>query len=459
MRMKIFFPLLSVSLVLGHLSACAENCGPPASSREDAGEPDSGQNDLPRACSADANCFNGEHCDSGICVADAPRADGGPTKVDAGPEEDAGVGASGWDFRIRSPGSESGHFAREAIEFRGTIIAPDDNESLEHLAVQWVNGNQLLHLGHDIQTGESIFTSALSPGHHMVTAYVFDVEQNFMMVATDTVEIYVCDSGDYNGFENPLNEDDWHVHIGDANMQNGEREIWHPDGYLLLSQGVSNHSAVIQTSRQFTPGDLHLSFLMNMGRCAVPEATCTGSGEVADGFAISIFNLETAEEIVDMIQNHTGPGGGMGYLLRPSLVDGSPPPTVEAFHLQFDVYYNHTSRGHNHDDPTTGNHIQIHFNGNMNNDLDPAPDNEVTLWAEVPQLVDNQWHEMVVDINGMDVRVARDGIVLMEGTVPAYSFKGGWLVLTATTGAVGMFQRIDDLDIMESCQYRSPDDE
>lgn len=60
--------------------------------------------------------------------------------------------------------------------------------------------------------------------------------------------------------------------------------------------------------------------------------------------------------------------------------------------------------------------------------------------------------------SGADFRVARDGVVLMEGTVPAYTFKGGWLVFTATPGAVSMYQRIDDLDIRETCQYQSPDE-
>ena len=456
MQRKMIVRCLGISVMLWQLNACADSCGQPAG--VDSGVPDPEGNDGPRACNDDSNCFNGEHCENGLCEADSVADDAGEPGLDAAVIVDAGDTASGWEFRIRSPGEQSGHFARDQIEFRGSLVGPQQDASFEGLAVQWINANDLLHMGHDAETGDSDFTTQLAPGHHVVTAYVFDIEQNFNLIATDSVEVFICDSGDLEGFDNPLDEEDWYIHVGDRNMPDVDREVWHPDGYLLLSEGISNHSAVIQTARQFTPGDLHLSFLMNMGRCAVPEISCSGFGEVADGFAISIFNLETPEEVIEMIQDHTSPGGGLGYQLRPSLTDGHPPPEVEAFHLEFDVYYNHTSRGHLHDDPTNGNHIQVLFNANMDNDLDPDPNNEVTLWSEVPQLVDNQWHEMVVDVSGTDVRVSRDGIVLMEGSVPAYSFKGGWMVLTATTGAVGMYQRLDDLDIMESCQYQSPDE-
>ena len=198
---------------------------------------------------------------------------------------------------------------------------------------------------------------------------------------------------------------------------------------------------------------------MNMGQCAEPEISCATSSEAADGFAISIFDMTSPQDMIDLIQNHTRSGGGLGYNLLNHITTDAPPPTVDAFHLQFDAYYNHTSIGHPHDDPTQNPHVQVHLNGSLENDLDPSPDNEVSLWTEIPELVDNQWHKMDVIITGTNLKVMRDDALLFEGTVPDYTFKGGFLVLTATTGAASMYQRIDDLEFFNTCPYQEANGE
>ena len=76
------------------------------------------------------------------------------------------------------------------------------------------------------------------------------------------------------------------------------------------------------------------------------------------------------------------------------------------------------------------------------------------MWTEIPELVDNQWHDMAVIITGTTLKVMRDGALLFEGVVPDYTFKGGFLVLSATTGAASMYQRIDDLEFFDACPYQ-----
>tara|TARA_Y100001954_G_scaffold238908_1_gene309399 strand:+ start:2022 stop:3302 length:1281 start_codon:yes stop_codon:yes gene_type:complete len=374
-------------------------------------------------------------------------------------ETDAGS-VSSWSFDITQPLNASGHFAASPISFSGTIVPPSGhNDPIENVQVRWEEDGNNLHTGHDNESGRSSFNTSLAPGHHTIHAHVVDFDNTDNILATASVNIYVCANGDLLDFSAAIDDAVWHTHIGDQNNTSSEREIWHEDGYLELSNSVSNHTALVEKTRQFSPGNLHLAFRMSMGRCAEPETTCFGTQDVADGFAISIFSMDSAEDTIALINNHTRPGGGLGYMLMDSLQDGTPPPSIEAFHLQFDAYYNHTDIGHHHDDPTENAHVQVHFNGNHDSDLDPSPDNEISLWAEIPELVDNQWHDMSVRISGNTLIVTRDGDTLIEGTIPAYDFKGGYLVLTATTGAVGMYQRLDDLDIMTTCPYQAADED
>ena len=66
---------------------------------------------------------------------------------------------------------------------------------------------------------------------------------------------------------------------------------------------------------------------------------------------------------------------------------------------------------------------------------------------------------MDVIITGTNLKVMRDDALLFEGTVPDYTFKGGFLVLTATTGAASMYQRIDDLEFFNTCPYQEANGE
>lgn len=408
-------------------------------------------------CTSDFDCVNGEACVQDTCVKEKrynETTDAGSTQAI---DLDAGVTADmAWAISIIKPSNESGHFAAQSVYFEAVVAPPANHDStIEDIQVQWRDDtDNELFTGHDNESGRSSFNVNLAPGHHRIHASILSLETQAETLASETVNLFVCENGELLDFTTELNDTQWYTHIGDGNDPDAEREIWHEDGYLELSNNVSEHTALVDISRQFNPGNLHLSFRMNMGRCAEPETSCLSQSTVADGFAISIFNLATSQELIDLIRNHTRPGGGLGYMLMNHIETDAPAPAVEAFHLQFDAYYNHTSIGHNHDDPTQNPHVQVHLNGNLTNDLDPNPDNEMSLWTEIPELVDNQWHEMAVSITGTRLQVMRDAEMLFEGTVPDYTFKGGFLVLTATTGAVGMYQRIDDLEFLGLCPYQ-----
>ena len=95
----------------------------------------------------------------------------------------------------------------------------------------------------------------------------------------------------------------------------------------------------------------------------------------------------------------------------------------------------------------------------MIGDLDDSPDNVVELWAAVPELEDNEWHDVVITIAGNQLSVTWDEGVIIEGTVPNFNFKGGYLGVTSTTGGLYSYQRIDDLNIIDHCAYEAPPEE
>ena len=320
-------------------------------------------------------------------------------------------------------------FSNQSIAFFAATVTPPANHdsTIEDIRVVWLDEqSNPIHTGHDNEGGGSGFSTTLSPGHHTVTVQVLSLADETIVLARTMVALYICENGDLLDFSNGISDTQWHTHIGDNNNPDNDRSIWHEDGYLVLSEGLAQHTALIDISRQVNPGNLHLAFRMNMGKCEDPEIACLNGGETADGFAISIFDVSTPQAMIDLIRNHTRSGGGMGYKLMNHITTDEPPPAIDAFHLQFDAYYNHTSIGHPHDDPTQSPHVQVHLNGNLENDLDPSPDNEVSLWTEIPELVDNQWHDMAVIITGTTLKVMRDGALLFEGVVPDYTFKGGF---------------------------------
>ena len=124
--------------------------------------------------------------------------------------------------------------------------------------------------------------------------------------------------------------------------------------------------------------------------------------------------------------------------------------TIDGFHVEFDTYYN-SIPPHPHQDPTPEDHVAIHFNGSLDTDLDPDPNNEVSLWAAMPNLEDNFWHQIDVRVSGTNIQVDVDGQSVIDGTVPSYLFKGGMIGFSGSTGAVTNYHRFDDLVVRESC--------
>ena len=78
-------------------------------------------------------------------------------------------------------------------------------------------------------------------------------------------------------------------------------------------------------------------------------------------------------------------------------------------------------------------------------------------WADYPDLDDNRWHHVRVQIDGIRVRVwmgpkDEEQRLLIDLSVPGLVFKGGLLSISAGSGVNGNYHRVDNLQINAACE-------
>jgi hypothetical protein len=113
---------------------------------------------------------------------------------------------------------------------------------------------------------------------------------------------------------------------------------------------------------------------------------------------------------------------------------------VSAFHIEFDTWYN--GEPFILDPPNQENHVAI------NQDGDPGRHD---LWAAVPTLEDLQWRHVVVEAIAQRIIVSLDGVPVIDGSIPNFSFDGGYIGVSGSTGWATNFHRFDNLQIFDRC--------
>ncbi len=280
----------------------------------------------------------------------------------------------------------------------------------------------------DIST---ITVSDLSPGTHTIS---LDVEAPDGATARDTVRVGVCGWNDVATFDTALPTDDWAI-IGNAYRD--ER------GWLEMTGNARDRGgAIANVARPIAAGDVRLRFRVATGQCDA-IGPCSVSSPGADGFAVSIFDVRTEEELRGVIAA-AGRGGALGYGIAGGWGSWTGEP-VDGFHIEFDTWHNvYNGSNEFHTDPTTENHIAITLNGNPG---------DHALWTEYPDLEDNEWHDIDVAVRAEQVTITVDGVVLVDEEVDGLRFKGGYLVFTGTTGFYTNYHRFDELQILEDCRF------
>ncbi len=320
--------------------------------------------------------------------------------------------------QITSPAPSTNYEVPEAVVLSATVqdleFAPAD------LSVRWISDNDgVLWEGSPDANGVAETTiTTLSPNGHRITLEARNPDGD---VVYDTVNILVCQWSEVEGFNDNVLDSGWET-FGDAS--------WDPGGWLEMTGNLMGRKgAIFNVQDIVAPGDVALRFKI-----------WTGGGTGADGFAISIFDVPSAQDLRDLV-NSAGSGGALGYGVGGNWGNWQ----GDAFHIEFDTWYNQLNNTERHTDPTRENHIGVMLNG------DPGTHH---LWAEIPTIEDQQWHDIEVRIQGATVTIELDGTTIINGEIEGLTFKGGYLGFSGTTGFYTNFHRFDDLQTLQSCGAR-----
>ncbi len=258
--------------------------------------------------------------------------------------------------------------------------------------------------------------TTLDPGWHDVEVRVTNPGGG---TASDSVSVGVCDWAPAETFDSTLSG--WTA-FGDAS--------WDPSGFLELTGNFQDRAGqLFNTDDVVSPGDVGIRFSIQTG----PNV-----GNGADGFALSIIDAADPADLAAILAT-TANGGGLAYGY------GGPYGSLvrDALHVEIDTWHNvYNGTTELHTDPTPDNHIAITLDGNPGDHL---------LWAPVPDIEDMAWHEVVVDIEGDHIHLELDNVTLIDDTLTGWSFRGGYIGFSGSTGFYTNVHRVDDLQILDEC--------
>jgi hypothetical protein len=300
----------------------------------------------------------------------------------------------------------------ETVE--GTVVATVYDMS--EIDARWVSSidGLISEVQPDSSGLTTMSTAALSAGWHDITLEVTNPAGQY---DEDTELVGICEWADPHSFDTNISGSGWQI-FGDA--------YWDTGGWLEMTGNMqSKHGAIYLTDERINPGSADIRFKIWTGG---------GINGGADGFAMNIINVPTVSELTTVVNSGQN-GGCLGYGVSGDC--GS--LTIDSFHIEFDTWRNN---GDVNTDPTTQNHVGVMLDGDATNHY---------LWAEIPTLEDQQWHEVMVVIDGTLVQVSIDGFMVVDGSVPALAFEGGYIGFSGTTGWATNYHRFDDLQIIQEC--------
>jgi cysteine-rich repeat protein len=291
--------------------------------------------------------------------------------------------------------------------------------ALDALTVRWEddNGNELGVSSVDA-VGFSSTNLALAGTVGNVHARVITPQGACDM--TTGRRVYVCGQSIEEDFNAAINPALWTVY-GDAS--------WNAAGWLDMTNLTQNqHGAMFNDNDVVTSGNASVRFKVFTG----------GSNPGADGFALTIIETQQAGDLANLVAAAQD-GGGLGYAVGGAYGSFA----GAAFTVEIDTWFNQFNGGTElHTDPVMGDHLEITQGGDPGNSL---------VHTTLPNVQDQQWHDIRVDIVGTRVRVYYDSQLAIDVTEPTLSFKGGRIFFSGSTGFYYNFHRFDDLAIHHGC--------
>jgi hypothetical protein len=434
----------------------------------------------------DENCFNGQHCEEGMCVPDEDEVSG---------SEDGGAVTNNAPFNIEflTPESQSTAYTWDTLSFTGTLTVNEgDAEGIVVSLSSSIDGSIASSL--DASTGAVTAETQLSEGNHTLTLKA----QRNDEIATAVIHMTLCGYQLDEDFTEEPDADIW---------RRFDSAVYVEDGWIdMTNNQISTWGQFFNVAQQTQPGDLDLSFRIYTGPLDAG----------ADGFSMTIIDTPTVDSLEKILQCFTGLGNHFSPGRQTCEMTVEELAAVQTFSIEFDTYANGFACAASVNppvDPTCEDHVAITRNGSAMpfywypadwgdyeacgtpqgawnsydyraangckygleciNDLClpkyPWWDREVLgygtpsentprFWSALDNIEDSQWHDVHIVIDGTNTRVTFDEVEVINATVPAFEFKGGFLGFTGGSGAIGNYHRFDDLKLKGRCLYTGPMD-
>ncbi|MES2642940.1 MAG: hypothetical protein V4850_25880 [Myxococcota bacterium] len=278
------------------------------------------------------------------------------------------------------------------VSFTGLVT--DDADAADTLAITWASDiDGVVGTGPATAAGDTSVSwdpSVRTAGSHRVTLTATD---SCGQSVSDAVTI--CQDQGYTA--DNLDLATWNFE-GSARWDGG-------NGWVELTQPLEGQSGTaFQTATTVSADNVSIDFSFYVSG---------GSG--ADGISVTALDSSRMAGFVG------DSGGGMGY-------GGLPGWSVEV-----DTYYNY-----DYGDPTEGDHVSIHFDGQP---MNPA------AWAALPEMEDGAWHAMTVTVLARRVTVAIDGVTYIDQNLSGLTPFPAYVGFTAGTGSLTNYHLIDALTV------------
>ena len=255
----------------------------------------------------------------------------------------------------------------------------------------------------------------------LVPIYARIVSEQGACAETSEVKTVLCQQSLSEDFDESLDAASWKV-FGSS--------YWDQGGWLeITGTAQGQRGAIYNTAANVASGSVSISFAM-----------ATGGGTGADGFAMTVVQTDSVDELENLIIANAVPGSGLGYAV------GGPYGNWEgnAFTVEIDTYQN-VFNGTNelHTDPTPNDHVAITLDGDAGNHI---------WWTDVGDVEDLTWRDIRVDVIGIRIRVWIDGVLTLDDDYPELQFRGGYIFFSGSTGYYTNYHRFDALNIIHTCQ-------
>jgi hypothetical protein len=270
----------------------------------------------------------------------------------------------------------------------------DADQAVEDLTVEWRSDIDGL-LGSAIPDSSGVATlvwdaSTQSSGDHTITATVYDFCEH---ESSDAVQ--VCQNEGY--VEEGLDLSTWNF---EGSAQWDSANSW----VELTNTGTDRAGTAFQTSTTVDSDSISIEF-----------SFFVSGGSGADGISLTALDSTRMSGFVGST------GGGIGYAGLPG------------WSIEVDTWYNGE-----YNDPTQGDHLSVHIDGNSHS---------FATWAALPEMEDGNWHQMAVTVSGSWMTVSVDGTTYIDESISGLGAFPAYVGFTAATGAATNWHLIDSLEV------------